>query len=74
MLRKMKLVRLLSTITSPINHTRCIELHSASSQDEECTKWKWDTSKTKLWNEDTQRKHGSSQLVKLSLVYGCYFR
>jgi len=35
-----------------------IELQSVSSQDEECANWKWDTSKTKLWNEDTQRKHG----------------
>ena len=37
------------------------ELHSVSSQmtdDENCANWKWDTSKTKLWNEDTQRKHG----------------
>ena len=36
-----------------------VELQSTSSQDEECTGWKWDNSKTKLWNEDTQRKHGS---------------
>ena len=36
-----------------------VELQSTSSQDEDCTSWKWDNSKTKLWNEDTQRKHGS---------------
>lgn len=48
-----------------VNHNNIInvlfvELQSTSSQDEDCTSWKWDTSKTKLWNEDTQRKHGSS--------------
>lgn len=37
-----------------------VDIRSISSQDEECTSWKWDTSKTKLWNEDTQRKHGNN--------------
>ena len=45
------------------------ELHSSSSHmgvDENSANWKWDSSKTKLWNEDTQRKHGKlyNYLVK----------
>lgn len=39
-----------------------LDIRSISSQDEECTSWKWDTSKTKLWNEDTQRKHDEKMM------------
>lgn len=39
-----------------------VELHSVSSQDEDYASWKWDTSKTKLWNVDTQRKHDEKMM------------
>ena len=44
-----------------------VDIQSISSQDEEYTSWKWDTSKTKLWNEDTQRKHGNNTLKAKTL-------
>jgi len=42
------------TVNAPEPHS----ISSHTTDNESCANWKWDASKSKQWNEDSQRKHG----------------